>query len=93
MIEASTAVPKLDGRVLRGGEQEAFFLRVPVDSIDGARMGGNDAFLGGAAVTGGNIPEDDVPVAGPAGKEVAGGVLDTPLVYMCACVREGGLEK
>lgn len=86
MIEPSTTIPKLDGRVLRGGEQEAFLLWVPVDPIYGAGVGGNDSFLGGPTVARRYVPENDVPVAGPAGEEVAGGVLDTPMWCMCVCV-------
>jgi len=89
VIESPAAVPELDGCVLGGGEQEALFLRVPVDPIYGAGVGGNDAFLRSAAVAGGDVPEDDVAVAGPAGEEVAGGVLDTPVVFVCGCAMEG----
>ena len=89
VVESPASVPELDGRVLRGGEQEAFFLRVPVDPVYGAGVGGNDSFLRSAAVAGGDVPEDDVAVAGPAGEEVAGGVLDTPVVFVCGCAMEG----
>lgn len=76
-VEASAAVPEFDGGVLGSGEEEVFVDRVPVDAVDGAWVGSNDTFLRSAPVTG-DVPQNDVTVAGAAGQDVPRGFFEAP---------------
>lgn len=77
VVQPAPAVPEFDGGVLGGREEEVFFLRVPVDAIDRARVGRNDPFLGRPAIAG-EVPQDDVPIASAAGQDISRGVFQAP---------------